>query len=876
MLTKTVEYSYDADGDRISKKVTATGQSPVFETYLYDGDQLVSVMNAMSSPGTILHEYFDGPSLDQVFADQTSSNGLLWPLEDRAGSVRDVVNSAGTSLDHRKLNSFGSIVSQTGATVDYDQFFSGLAWDADSQLYYARARWYDPTIGKFLGEDPLSFAGGDTNLSRYSLNDPVNRVDRNGLFSLRDVTNFVSDSFDIGHQIDRTSNFFEKAGNFFEKNWENGNIQKTLLVAGTIATGGLLASGALVGAAFWAGSLSFVSGGVNSYEALSGDQIGDGTFSRYLSASAAIGGGFFGAGMGVWGQSISIADGLTSGYEIATGRMIGDGTLSSVLHVGNLGVNRAGVFRDPKATLNQRFTVGLNLAAGAASVASSGDPRLQQSLRSLSIAAGVWNTGTDVLYATQSVRFAAQTLRPTPPMAQSSGGALYSVSDNLPAPARRSRRSSYNPDVDALFSGESQFTDGLMMTDPSVLDEPIFSTGDYGAGVGFASMNAGSVLNRETSVFEQLDRNLFDEISMLYSAIDAARGLKQSYNDDSRRLAGSAVDPNYRNATALLERQKSRLYALTGERYSGDGKGYRNQLRSEFQENWAAGRVLAPSGGNAWDSFLDVSAGFSTGIGQVTSFGTLEHMQRGMMNYGDDILGYNQSGVSYKVGIGVGIGISVATGYSAFATVGSGFAAGGALRTGLQGYAIAGDIYGVGQSSYNVLNAQESWSDGLGFLPMVGAGVAGVRNGRGLTHAPKGARGSATAWNGFDEVLAGGPVRELTTGRIRIAEDGISVVERHVSRFGPDSANGVMIDRLRQISRGELHATPQDLNFYSHELREFVRYRRLGWANGVPSNSDAATNLWRQSHTATLSDYGLPLRSDEFLYHTDALPFIGQ
>jgi len=38
-----------------------------------------------------------------------------------------------------------------------------------------------------------------------------------------------------------------------------------------------------------------------------------------------------------------------------------------------------------------------------------------QSLRSLSIAAGVWNTGTQVLYATQSVRAAATALKPTPP-----------------------------------------------------------------------------------------------------------------------------------------------------------------------------------------------------------------------------------------------------------------------------------------------------------------------------------------------------------------------------------------------------------------------------------------------------------------------------
>lgn len=83
-----------------------------------------------------------------------------------------------------------------------------------------------------------------------------------------------------------------------------------------------------------------------------------------------------------------------------------------------------------------------------------------------------------------------------------------------------------------------------------------------------------------------------------------------------------------------------------------------------------------------------------------------------------------------------------------------------------------------------------------------------------------------------------------------------------------------MIDRLRRISNGELQATAQDLNFYSHELREFVRYRRLGWKNGVPGDSDAATNLWRQTHTGTLGDYNLPLHADELLYHPDALPLL--
>jgi hypothetical protein len=85
-----------------------------------------------------------------------------------------------------------------------------------------------------------------------------------------------------------------------------------------------------------------------------------------------------------------------------------------------------------------------------------------------------------------------------------------------------------------------------------------------------------------------------------------------------------------------------------------------------------------------------------------------------------------------------------------------------------------------------------------------------------------------------------------------------------------------MIDRLKQIARGAIQPTAQDLSFYSHELREFTRYRRLGWRSGVPGDGDAARNLWLQTHSATLDDYGLPLRRDDLLYHPDVLLFIGE
>ena len=85
-----------------------------------------------------------------------------------------------------------------------------------------------------------------------------------------------------------------------------------------------------------------------------------------------------------------------------------------------------------------------------------------------------------------------------------------------------------------------------------------------------------------------------------------------------------------------------------------------------------------------------------------------------------------------------------------------------------------------------------------------------------------------------------------------------------------------MVDRLRRIAKGELTPTAQDLNFYSHELREFVRYRRLGWRNGVPVDGDARRQLWLQTHSATLDDYSLPLQRDDLLYHPDALPFLNE
>ena len=131
-----------------------------------------------------------------------------------------------------------------------------------------------------------------------------------------------------------------------------------------------------------------------------------------------------------------------------------------------------------------------------------------------------------------------------------------------------------------------------------------------------------------------------------------------------------------------------------------------------------------------------------------------------------------------------------------------------------------------------------------------------------------GGRGVSSGRN-FDPARAGGPIRRLSAARIRITQRGIDVVERHLSRFGPDRANQVMVERLRAIAGERLTPTTTDRNFYAHELREYVRYRNLGYESGQPANRDAAYELWNNTHTAALEDYGLQ-ENPGVLYHPSA------
>ena len=105
--------------------------------------------------------------------------------------MRDLVDSSGVIQNRIGYDSFGKVTAQTNPSVGFRFGFTGRELDSETGLYYNRERYYDPTPGRFISEDPIKLSGGDANLYRYVYNNPTNLVDPFGLYGR--VVNQVRD-----------------------------------------------------------------------------------------------------------------------------------------------------------------------------------------------------------------------------------------------------------------------------------------------------------------------------------------------------------------------------------------------------------------------------------------------------------------------------------------------------------------------------------------------------------------------------------------------------------------------------------------------------------------------------------------------------------
>jgi RHS repeat-associated protein len=79
--------------------------------------------------------------------------------------------------------------------------FQGALWiGPEADVYYMRARWYEPTSGRFLSEDPIGLYGG-INSYVYAGDDPINASDPTGMQCLVDQQEMIDGTWvTTGHR----------------------------------------------------------------------------------------------------------------------------------------------------------------------------------------------------------------------------------------------------------------------------------------------------------------------------------------------------------------------------------------------------------------------------------------------------------------------------------------------------------------------------------------------------------------------------------------------------------------------------------------------------------------------------------------------------
>jgi len=223
MTAGTVSYTYDGNGNPVKKTDSSNNQTT---TYTYDtenhlvgttlptGSQFVfgydymgwkvsdtqkgpagilntqeflwsdgSVVNEDGDDGFIAHNVVGPISLSQIYTPKATNNPMVsYYAFDGLGSVADVTDVTGNITDGYRYDAYGATLSGGKNKDNHYQFVGmmGVENQAYIGLLYMRNRWYDPTSGRFMTQDPSDIADG-INLYQYSVNNPVNGIDPGGL-----------------------------------------------------------------------------------------------------------------------------------------------------------------------------------------------------------------------------------------------------------------------------------------------------------------------------------------------------------------------------------------------------------------------------------------------------------------------------------------------------------------------------------------------------------------------------------------------------------------------------------------------------------------------------------------------------------------------
>jgi RHS repeat-associated protein len=181
-----VEMKYDVLGRRTQKSVTIGSQSKI-ENYYHSGQQVIEVRDENDQ---VLRQYIYGNGIDEIirmdkFEGDTFTS--YYYHTDANGSVTAITDANGQLVERVTYDIYGMPTFWDAAgnkisksSIGNNILFHGREYDAELNLYYFRARYYDPIMGKFLQTDPMGYQDSLNLYQGFNMN-PYNFADPWGL-----------------------------------------------------------------------------------------------------------------------------------------------------------------------------------------------------------------------------------------------------------------------------------------------------------------------------------------------------------------------------------------------------------------------------------------------------------------------------------------------------------------------------------------------------------------------------------------------------------------------------------------------------------------------------------------------------------------------
>ena len=178
-LTKNykVSFTYDAEGLRTGK--TVNGEKTI---YVWDGDQVVM---ELSKGGAVQKRYIRGNDL--VYADKGENTEKTYYVTDMHGNVVQLLDESGNVTKTYEYDSFGNEVKPE--KKDENPYrYCGEYYDKETKEVYLRARYYEPSVGRFITRDTYTGESDEPlslHLYTYCENDGVNAWDPSGHYKIK-------------------------------------------------------------------------------------------------------------------------------------------------------------------------------------------------------------------------------------------------------------------------------------------------------------------------------------------------------------------------------------------------------------------------------------------------------------------------------------------------------------------------------------------------------------------------------------------------------------------------------------------------------------------------------------------------------------------